>query len=118
MNYDWFEEYCLAKTGVTKDYSADWDATRYFVGGKYFALTTELKGRPITTLKNEPSNGDFLRQQYEDIIPAYYANKMHWSTVYLDGEVPDGVLKDMLDEAYKLVFEKLTKKLQKEIMGE
>jgi len=116
MKYEWFEAYCLGKAGVTKDYSSDWDATRYFVGGKYFALTAQLKDRPIATLKNDPSNGDFLRQHYEDIVPGYYANKMHWSTVFLDGDVPDGVLKDMIDEAYTLVFEKLTKKVQKEIM--
>ena len=35
-----------------------------------------------------------------------------------DGEVPDDVLKDMLDKAYKTVFESLTKKKQKEIHGD
>lgn len=27
------------------------------------------------TLKLEPSEGDFLRQQYEDIIPGYFLKK-------------------------------------------
>ena len=35
-----------------------------------------------------------------------------------DGEVPDDVLKDMLDKAYQIVFESLTKKKQKEILGD
>ena len=45
-------------------------------------------------------------------------NKIHWNSVKADGEVPDDVLKDMLDKAYQIVFESLTKKKQKEILGD
>ena len=69
-----------------------------------------------TALKHDPHNGDFLRKQYEDILPRYYSNKLHWSTVKLIGTVPTGVIKDMIDESYELVFAKLTKKLQKKIL--
>ena len=68
------------------------------------------------TLKLDPLEGDYLRKTYEDIIPGYYMNKTHWNSVKADGEVPDDVLKDMLDNAYKTVFESLTKKKQKEIL--
>ena len=43
-------------------------------------------------------------------------NKTHWNSVKADGEVPDEVLKDLLDKAYKIVLESLTKKKQKEIL--
>ena len=56
------------------------------------------------TLKLEPSEGDFLRQQYEDIIPGYYMNKTHWNSIKPDGEVPDDLLKDLLDKSYQLVL--------------
>lgn len=62
--------------------------------------------------------GDFLRSQYEDIIPGYYMNKTHWNSVKADGEVPDDLVKDMLDKAYGLVLGGLSKKKQREILEE
>lgn len=43
-------------------------------------------------------------------------NKEHWNSLYLEGDVPDEVLKDMLDKSYNLVLASLSKKLQKEIL--
>ena len=67
------------------------------------------------TLKLEPVEGDFLRQQYEDIIPGYYMNKTHWNSIKADGEVPDDLLKDLLDKSYQLVLGGFSKKKQQEI---
>lgn len=118
MKYEWLDEYCLEKQGVIKDFKEEWDATRYQVGGKLFAMVHENKeGLPIISLKLEPSYGDFLRQEYTDITPGYYLNKMHWNSLYLEGVVPDEIVKGMIDESYQLIFGALSKKLQKEIMG-
>lgn len=115
-NYEWVDAYCLAKKGVTKDYQPEWDAIRYFVGGKMFMMHCSDKERkPIMTMKLEPNFGDFLRQQYEHIVPGYYMNKTHWNSLYLEGNVPEDVVRDMMDKAYIAVFTSLTKKLQKEI---
>ena len=68
------------------------------------------------TLKLEPAEGEFLRTQYEDIVPGYYMNKMHWNSVKPDGNVPDDLLKDLLDKSYELVLHGFSKKKQKEIL--
>ena len=118
MNYPWLEEYCLTKQGATKDYKEEWQATRYMVGGKMFALQgTDNTGRPVVTLKLLPEDGDFLRSQYKDIIPGYYMNKVHWNSVYLDGAVPDDVVRDMIDKSWSILLASLTRKARKEIMG-
>ena len=70
------------------------------------------------TLKLEPLEGDFLRQQYEDIIHGYYMNKTHWNSIKPDGEVPDNLLKDLLDKSYQLVFMGFSKKKQRKILEE
>lgn len=44
-------------------------------------------------------------------------NKQHWNSVYLDGEVPDDILKQMIDMSYELVLNSLSKKMQKDIIG-
>lgn len=116
MKYEWLDEYCLAKQGAIKDFKAEWGATRYQVGGKMFAMIhTNKEGLPIISLKLEPSNGDFFRQEYSDVAPGYYMNKLHWNSLHLEGVVPDRVVKAMIDESYQLIFSALSKKLQKEI---
>jgi predicted DNA-binding protein (MmcQ/YjbR family) len=119
MKYEWIEEYLLKKPGVTKDLQEEWNWIRFQVGGKMFAaICRDDNDQPYyITLKLEPLEGDFMRKQYEDIIPGYYMNKVHWNSVKADGDVPDDLLKDLLDHAYQIVFGGLSKKKQKEILG-
>lgn len=118
MRYTWIDEYLLSKTGVTKDLQEEWNWIRYQIGGKMFAAVClgENDEPYYITLKLEPLEGDFLRQQYEDIIPGYYMNKLHWNSVKPDGEVPDDLLKDLLDKSYQLVLGGFSKKKQREIL--
>ncbi|MGN0504812.1 MAG: MmcQ/YjbR family DNA-binding protein [Ruminococcus sp.] len=117
MQYTWIDEYLLDKPGVTKDLQKDWNWIRYQIGGKMFAaICLDDKDDPYyITLKLEPLEGDFLRQKYEDIIPGYYMNKMHWNSIKADGKVPDDLLRDLLDKSYRLVLSSFSKKKQKEI---
>ncbi len=119
MKYPWIDEFLMEKPGVTRDHQKDWNWMRYQIGGKMFAaVCMDNDNKPYyITLKLEPMEGDFLRKQYEDIIPGYYMNKTHWNSVKADGAVPDDLLKDIMDKAYDIVFKSLTKKKQKEILG-
>ena len=118
MKYHWIDEYLMSKPGVTKDFKEEWGWIRYKIGEKLFtAVCLDPDGRPYyITLKLEPAEGDFFRQQYEDIIPGYYMNKTHWNSVRADGHVPDAVLKELLEKAYRLVLGSLSKKKQQEIL--
>lgn len=120
MKYTWIDEYLTEKPGVTRDLQKDWNWMRYQIGGKMFAaVCRDGSDRPYyITLKLDPLEGDFWRKQYEDIIPGYYMNKTHWNSVKADGEVPDDILKDLLDKAYQIVLGSLSKKKQKEILEE
>ena len=118
MRYVWLDEYLLDKVGVTKDHKKEWNWICYQIGGKMFAaVCLNEKNEPYyITFKLEPAEGDFLRTQYEDIIPGYYMNKMHWNSVKPDGEVPDDLLKDLLDKSYQLVLNGFSKKKRQEIL--
>ncbi|MBQ7887089.1 MAG: MmcQ/YjbR family DNA-binding protein [Clostridia bacterium] len=120
MRYDWMDEYLLAKKGVTKDLQSEWNWIRYHVGGKMFAaVCLDDAGKPYyITLKLEPLEGEFWRGQYEDVIPGYYMNKLHWNSIRPDGAVPDDILRDMLDKSYALVLGGFSKKRQREILAE
>ncbi len=118
MKYPWIDNYLLSKAGVRKNLE-NWNWVRYQLGGKMFAaVCLDEQNKPYyITLKLEPAEGDFLRQQYKDIVPGYYMNKIHWNSVNPDGEVPDDLLKDLLDKSYRLVLESFSKKKQQEILA-
>lgn len=113
MPYDWLDRYLLDKPGVTKDYKVEWHMTRYMVAGKQFAsFGGDKEGKPIYTFKLEPAFSVFLRGQYPCIVPGYYCNKEHWSSMYLDGGVPDDIVRDMADDSYRQILNKLPKKIR------
>lgn len=117
-SYKWLDE-CLQKQPSTeKKFQPAWQAYKYLIGGKMYAYIgiDDRNGRPIITLKLEPAFRDMLRSKYEDIVPGYYMNKQHWSTVYLDGNVPQVVLADIVYASYKLVRSSLSKKVQQGIL--
>ncbi len=118
MKYEWFDSYLLAMKGVEKDYKPEWQATRYMIQGKMFAMQGGDKyGKPILTMKLEPAFGSLLQQKYEDIVPGYYMNKEHWNSLYLEGEVPDEIVRDMLDKSYETLLDTFSKKAREEILG-
>ena len=114
--YDFIKEHCLAKKAAEEDYKQEWDAIRYTVRGKMFALVgNDGEGRPVISVKHTPEHGIELREKYKDIIPGYYLNKTHWSSVFLNGNLPEAILKQMLDDSYGLIFNSLSKKVKNEI---
>ncbi len=116
MKYSWLDEYCLKKKGVVKDFKAEWNAHRFMIAEKMFLmLGGDKEKKPIITVKCEPEYGLQLREKYKDIIPGYYMNKLHWNSIYIDGKVPDDVVKKMIDMSYNLILSSLSKKLQDDI---
>ena len=85
----------------------------------FAALCLNGDGKPYyITLKLEPAEGEFLRGQYKDIVPGYYMNKDHWNSIDPDGNVPEELLKDLLDKSYELVLNGFSKKKRMEILSE
>ena len=120
--YEWLDEYLLSKPGAVKDYKPEWGWFRYLVGGKMFAATCQPSAqykpydcRELLQLKCEPLFAEALRGEYPDIVPGFYMDKLNWNSVYLDGEVPDEVLRGLCDRSYALIFAKLTKKAKAEL---
>lgn len=125
MNFQMIDEYLLAMTGCTRDYKEEWGWTRYHVGGKMFAAMCspraehkEYGGHDLLTLKCEPAFSELLRAEYDYVRTGFYMDKRNWISIFLDQEPPEDLVKDLCQRSYGLVFGKLTKKLQKEIVQE
>ena len=125
MKYEWLHDYLMSKSGVEHDYKLEWHWDRYMIRDKMFAAITGIpqgmkderyNGHPILNLKCDPKLAEAFRTEYPDIIlPGFYMDKRNWSAVLLDGELPEEVLKDLCDLAYRLILEKLPKYVQREI---
>lgn len=84
----------------------------------FVAVCLDDNDKPVyITLKLNPVDGEFFRNSYEDIIPGYYMNKIHWNSINADGNVPDDVVKELLDKSYTEILNKLTKKKRAEILS-
>ncbi|MDI1257063.1 MAG: MmcQ/YjbR family DNA-binding protein [Flavobacterium sp.] len=118
MNIQLYFDYCLSKKGVTEHFPFDEDTLVFKVGGKMFALSSLSeweKGSPSANLKCDPEKADELRAEYDGINPGWHMSKVHWNTVKINADVPDKLLKKLIDDSYELVFKSLTKKIQTEI---
>ena len=123
MNYAWLDDYLLSLPGAEKDYKPEWGWFRYMVRGKLFAAVcfpgTEHRiygGHDLVNLKCDPARAGLLRASYPDILPGFYSDKRTWIACFLDGDLPDDLLRRLCEESHRLVLEKLPKYVQREIL--
>ena len=104
---------CLALAGAEETFPCDADNSVFKVGGKIFAIAP-LKRKPLrVSLKCDPPLALGLRAAHPEIIPGYHLNKQHWNTVMLDGNLPDEMVVQMIEDSYDLVVSKLPKSTQR-----
>ena len=118
MNLQTYYEYCLAKKGVTEHFPFDKDTLVFKVGGKMFSLSSMSQWeneQPSVNLKCDPERTQVLRAEYDDIQPGFHMSKTHWNTVAINASVHDILIKELIDHSYELVFDSLSKKIQRDI---
>ncbi len=115
MNKKAVEKYALSLKGGEGSYPFGPEALVFKVMNKMYGLTSIHQDKPIVNLKCIPADGEVLIDVYENIIPGYHMNKKHWITIFLVDEVPDSVLKDLIESSYNLVVSKLTKADKKKL---
>ena len=107
--------YCLTMTGAYEDFPFGNDVSVMKVKDKMFALVPHDADPPSISLKCDPIEAQMLREMYEAITGGYHLNKKHWNTITLTGEVPNDRLREMIEDSYALVVQKLPKKQQLEL---
>jgi predicted DNA-binding protein (MmcQ/YjbR family) len=109
MDLAQFREYCLSKGDAIEGLPFGPDVLVFKVAGKMFALAA-LDEMPTTVnLKCDPDLALDLRDRYEQVRPGYHMSKKHWNTVEIEGGIPVGELRRMIDHSYELVVERLPK---------
>ncbi|MDG1296830.1 MAG: MmcQ/YjbR family DNA-binding protein [Saprospiraceae bacterium] len=110
MDIEFFRAYCLNKVGTTEEFPFDDKTLVFKVMDKVYALC-RLESDPMqVNLKCDPDRAEDLRDSYTSVIPGYHMNKKHWNTLVMDGDIPFGLFKELIDHSYELVCNKLSKK--------
>ena len=112
------QAYLLTKPETTLEYPFGEEVMVFKVKTKMFAtLALGKMGKGDgdkcdwwMNLKCDPDEAVMLRDIFPAIIPGYHINKRLWNTVILDGSVPEGEIERMIDNSFRLVVSKMTKK--------
>ncbi len=89
----------------------NWQLVRYKGNDKAFLWTYERNGYINLNVKMDPEKAFFWRDMYESVIPGYHQDKKHWSTLILDGSIPDDEIKQMINESYILISDSPAKRI-------
>lgn len=106
MHVDEFRLYCLLKPFVTECFPFDQSTLVFKVFHRMFALT-DLDDEFVVTLKCDPDRSIELQQRYDQIRPGYHMNKKHWITIYEAWTLEDQLFRELIDQSYLLVVQKL-----------
>ena len=113
MDIEQLQQLCRQLPGTTEDLK--WGHNLVFsVGAKMYALISFDEDPPRISFKTEPAMFEALSHQ-EGIIPAPYLARAKWVTLLRADVLPGEELTDLVEESYRLVFEKLSKKAQRQI---
>ena len=112
--YLWLHEYALAKPDAVADYKESWDALRYFVHGKIFALLVRNKTGTLLNLKCDPYLSLDFRARFHTVQPGWHMNKLHWISLHLKGKTPQADVIELVDISYSLVKAGLPLKIRRQ----
>lgn len=126
MKFSDFRTYCLSKKGVEEAYPFGPNSVWFQVGGKGFCWTFvedykvngELVGPfSFVNMKCEPVQAEEWRDRFVGVVPGWHQSKKHWNTIWINEQLPS-IFLEMIDHAYELVYNSLSKKVKLEIDNE
>lgn len=112
MDIESLREYCLAKKEVSEGFPFGETTLVFKVKGKMFLLAALETPVLQFNVKCDPEKAIEWREQFAAVQPGYHMNKKLWNTVIVDGSIGARILKEMIDDSYRLVVKSLPKKDQ------
>ena len=94
-----FREYVLSFYDVEETTPFDDSTLVYKVAGKWFVVV-DMDDLTHIVIHHSPEVGEALRDKYSQIIPAWHFNKRYWSSVRMDGDLPEKLVRELIKESY------------------
>ncbi|WP_237037737.1 MmcQ/YjbR family DNA-binding protein [Phocaeicola faecalis] len=116
MNIEDYRAYCLSMKGATECMPFDKFTLVYKVMNKMisYAPLNPKEGRFWANVKCDPDKSAELMERYEGICFGPHSDKKYWITILLESDVPDELIKELINHSVDEVIKKLPKKKQEE----
>ena len=94
-----FREYVLSFYDVEETTPFDDSTLVYKVAGKWFVVV-DMDDLTHIVIHHLPEVGEALRDKYPQITPAWHFNKRFWSSVRVDGDLPEKLIRELIYDSY------------------
>ena len=102
MYLDEYRTFCLSLKGVTESTPFDGNTLVFKVLDKMFSLTG-IDSFSYINMKCDPGYAIELREKHDFIKPGFHMNKKHWNSVYVNQDVPDQLIFQLIKTSFNLV---------------
>lgn len=117
MNIEDLRSHCLAIKNMEESTPYAPDVLVYKIMGKVFAFFSINPEQPeyFVVLKCDPDRSVELRERYQGVTKGYYTGQtLSWNSVYIEKDVPDQLIVELIEHSVEQVVGKLSKKKQEE----
>jgi predicted DNA-binding protein (MmcQ/YjbR family) len=114
---DWVRSICLSLPHATED--VQWEHDLLFrIAGKMFCVANLEPGMSPTKIAFKCTPEKFAELvEIDGIIPAPYMARNHWVAMLDMNALRQPEIKELIQESYQMILEKLPKKTQAELRG-
>ncbi|MDR2009442.1 MAG: MmcQ/YjbR family DNA-binding protein [Bacteroidales bacterium] len=119
MNIEELREYCLSVKDTTESLPfLGHNVLVFKIMDKMYAFAPlEPKdGRFKVDLKCDPERSVELRERYTGITPGHVPSALSWNSVYLESDVPDHLIRELIRNSVDEVIKNLPKKKREEYL--
>ena len=92
-------EYVLSLPRAEETTPFDDSTIVYKIAGKWFMMV-DVEELSHIVIHHPVERGIALRDEWREIVPAWHFNKRYWSSVRLDGDLPEAVVRELIRESY------------------
>ena len=92
-------EYLLSLPRAEETTPFDDSTIVYKIAGKWFVVA-DVDDLSHVVIHHPVERGIELRDEWREVGPAWYFNKRYWSSVRLDGDLPEEVLRRLIYDSY------------------
>lgn len=120
MNIEDLRNHCLAIENAEECTPFGEDVMVYKIMNKMFAFFSlnPKGGEHFVVLKCDPDRTVELREKYQGVAKGYYAgNSLTWNSVYIQKDVPDKLIVELISHSVEEVVKKLPKKKREKYKG-
>ena len=119
MNIEELREHCMSVKGASESFPFDETTLVFKVMGKMFVYVgLEPKdGQFKVNMKCNPEKSVELREKYQGVQQGIHTRSMMWNAVCLESDVPDKVIKELIEHSVEEVIKKLPRKKRKLVVS-